>query len=89
MIYGGPFNSLIFEFLQFHMHWGETIMHGSEHKIDHKAYAAEVFAIFLIYKYIRINGLILLNLRFILLIGILQIFMIPILQASRKKVVVF
>ena len=30
-------------FLQFHMHWGDSTERGSEHLIDNHAYAAEVF----------------------------------------------
>ena len=39
---GGPLNTYDFNFLQFHMHWGETTEAGSEHQIDRKSHAAEV-----------------------------------------------
>lgn len=40
-IKGGPVNDE-YRFLQFHMHWGDTIERGSEHLIDDKPFAAEV-----------------------------------------------
>ena len=42
---GGPSHSE-FSFLQFHMHWGDTIEKGSEHLINGKPYAAEVISNF-------------------------------------------
>ena len=38
---GGP-TKHDYNFLQFHMHWGETCERGSEHLIDGEAYSAEV-----------------------------------------------
>ena len=40
-IFSGPVK-YDYNFLQFHMHWGETEADGSEHMIDGKSYAAEV-----------------------------------------------
>ena len=41
-IIGGPITE-DHEFLQFHMHWGPNDQIGSEHLVDGKSYAAEVF----------------------------------------------
>ena len=38
---GGPVDHQ-FNFLQFHMHWGDDIFNGSEHLIDDKPYSAEL-----------------------------------------------
>lgn len=38
---GGPVNHQ-YNFLQFHMHWGDNLERGSEHLLDNKAYSAEV-----------------------------------------------
>ena len=35
------------------MHWGDTIEYGSEHLVDSKAYAGEVYFLFII-KYSKI-----------------------------------
>ena len=39
---GGPVNHE-YNFLQFHMHWGDNLHRGSEHLINGHAHAAEVF----------------------------------------------
>lgn len=39
---GGPVDHC-YNFLQFHMHWGDSIERGSEHLLDGKAFSAEVF----------------------------------------------
>jgi len=41
-IIGGPITE-DHEFLQFHMHWGPNDQIGSEHLVDGKSYAAEVY----------------------------------------------
>ncbi len=38
---GGPV-SYQFNFLQFHMHWGDQLDKGSEHLLDGKPFSAEV-----------------------------------------------
>ena len=38
---GGPVSNS-YNFLQFHMHWGDSIERGSEHLVDGHPYAAEV-----------------------------------------------
>jgi len=40
-VYGGPVSDE-FNFLQFHMHWGDNLDRGSEHLIDGKPYAGEL-----------------------------------------------
>jgi hypothetical protein len=39
---GGPLEDE-YELLQFHAHWGADNEHGSEHTVDGRAFAAEVF----------------------------------------------
>lgn len=39
---GGPVSNF-YSFLQFHMHWGDSIERGSEHLVDGHPYAAEVW----------------------------------------------
>ncbi len=39
---GGPLKEHRYQFLQFHMHWGQSNDHGSEHLINGKQYSAEV-----------------------------------------------
>ena len=41
-IYGGPITEE-HTFLQFHAHWGPDSGSGSEHLVDKKSYAGEVF----------------------------------------------
>ena len=43
-VFSGPVK-YDYNFLQFHMHWGDTPADGSEHMIDGKSYAAEVIII--------------------------------------------
>lgn len=38
---GGPVQNE-YNFLQFHMHWGDFLDKGSEHLIDNRPYSAEV-----------------------------------------------
>lgn len=38
---GGPTNDE-YRFLQFHMHWGDTLLSGSEHLVNDKPYTAEL-----------------------------------------------
>lgn len=38
---GGPVKNE-YNFLQFHMHWGDILERGSEHLLDGKAFSAEV-----------------------------------------------
>lgn len=38
---GGPVDHQ-YSFLQFHMHWGDSLQRGSEHLLDGKAYSAEL-----------------------------------------------
>ena len=46
---GGPVKSE-YNFLQFHMHWGDSVEKGSEHHIDNELFAAEVLLTFRISK---------------------------------------
>ena len=41
VIKGGPANHQ-YKLHQFHMHWSDTFIKGSEHLVDNKPYAAEV-----------------------------------------------
>ena len=45
-VIGGPVNQN-HKFLQFHMHWGKDDTVGSEHTLNGKSFAAEVFTHFL------------------------------------------
>jgi hypothetical protein len=49
-LFGGPLKNQ-YSLLQFHAHWGCSNSEGSEHLVDNKSYAAEVFFVrfFLIY----------------------------------------
>ncbi|XP_053322709.1 carbonic anhydrase 2-like isoform X2 [Spea bombifrons] len=41
LVTGGPFNGK-YRLRQFHFHWGRSDDHGSEHRVDGQAYAAEL-----------------------------------------------
>jgi carbonic anhydrase len=45
VVSGGPLLNE-YNFLQLHMHWGETVDHGSEHMIDGRAFSGEVYDLF-------------------------------------------
>jgi carbonic anhydrase len=47
---GGPLKNQ-YSLLQFHAHWGCSNSEGSEHLVDNKSYAAEVFFVCFFYSY--------------------------------------
>lgn len=49
--FSSPYLKDVYEFAQFHAHWGQDASCGSEHTIDGKKYAAEVHFVFYNTKY--------------------------------------
>ena len=53
---GGPFGSVKYFFLEFHLHWGSAESNGAEHTIDSNRYPAELHLVHVKEDYVAIDG---------------------------------